>query len=169
MIRSILPVFAFGALFVATPALADTKICIIDTEQAMNETGEGKAAQAKLESMYTGKQAEIERLQADLEKQLTDYEARKMILSESARADQERVLAEKQRAFQAMVVQSEEEMQNTYAQLLQGMQDKLLRVAPTVAARKACSVMLQKEATVYVGPDVLDLTHDVIAELDKAR
>lgn len=169
MIRSILPALALATLFVAAPAYADSKICIIDTEEAMNETGEGKAAQAKLESMYTGKQAEIERLQADLEKQLTDYEARKMILSESARADQERVLAEKQRAFQAMVAQSEEEMQVTYQQLLQGMTDKLLRVAPTVAARKACSVMLQKEATVYVGPDVLDLTHDVIAELDKAH
>lgn len=169
MFRTVLQALAFASVFVAAPALADSKICIIDTETAMNETGEGKAAQQKLETMYAAKQAEIEKTQADLEKQITDYEARKMILSDSARADQERILADKQRAFQSMVAQSEEEMQTTYAQLLQGMTDKLLRVAPSVAARKLCSVMLQKEATVYVGPDVLDLTRDVIAELDKSR
>lgn len=169
MFRTLVPALTLASLLVAAPAHADAKICIIDTQVAMNDTGEGKAAQQKLESMYAAKQAEIEKLQADLEKQITDYEARKMILSESARADQERILAEKQKAFQSMVAQSEEEMQGTYQQLLQGMTDKLLRVAPTVAARKACSVMLQKEATVYVGPDVLDLTRDVIAELDKAK
>ena len=154
-------------VLVAAPAFADAKLCVIDSNDAINETDEGRSAQSKLETMYASKQAEIERQQAALEKEFADYEARKMILSEAARAEQEKALMAKQEAFQRMVAQSEQEMQSTYNDLLQGMSEKLLRLAPVVGVRKGCSIILDKSAAVYVGPDVLDLTRDVIAELDR--
>ena len=148
-------------------AHAEAKVCVLDSNKAINETDEGRSAQTRLESMYAAKQKEIDAQQTALEREFADYEARRAILSEQARRDQERALTEKRAAFQEMVMKSEEEMQTTYSSLLEGMSEKLLRLAPVVGVRKGCAIVLDKSAAVYVGPEIYDLTRDVIAELDR--
>ncbi|HMV67239.1 MAG TPA: OmpH family outer membrane protein [Myxococcota bacterium] len=150
----------------SAPARADLKICVVDAEQAINETVEGKAAQTRLESMYATKQAEIEKKGKDLEREFQDYEARQMILSEDARRTTEATLLQKRQDFQAMVYQAEQEMQSTYMSLLSGMEEKLMTVAQSLGASKGCTVVLQKAAVVYVGSGVTDLTTDLVRAYD---
>ncbi len=110
-------------LFLASQAsAAEVKICVVDAERAINETSEGKDAQAKLETMYSSKQTELERMQKDFEQEVKDFESRIPILSESAAAEQEQVLLQKRQELQMRVVQAEQEMQQTYMALLGGME-----------------------------------------------
>lgn len=152
---------AFGSV-----AHAETKICVVDAEAAMNGTAEGKAAQRRLETMYSDKQTEIDEKGKSLEKEFQDYEARKMILSDEARATEEQALWEKRQSFQAMVMQAEQEMQQTYMGLLAELEEKLLKVAEELGAQKGCSVLLQKAAVIYVGDGVTDLTDDLVKTYD---
>ncbi len=164
---------ALSLALCSSSALAQTapavKLCVIDAQNALNETAEGKAARSKLESTFAAKQAQLAQLGKDLEKQFTDYEARKMILSDAARKDQETLLMTKQAELQSKMAEAETEMQEMYAGLLGSMEEKLLKSASAIAATKACTVLLPKEATIYVAAGVVDLTADVIKDLDAKK
>lgn len=167
MNRFLAPLLALALPSVA--AAADVKICVIDAQTALNETSEGKAAQTHLESTFSAKKAELDKLQADLQRELTDYESRKMILSDSAREAQEKALMEKQQKFQQLVMQSEQDMQQQYQSLLAGMEEKLMKAAEALGAKSGCTVLLPKEATIYAGPAVSDLTQQIIKDLDAQK
>lgn len=169
MIRRFLPALVASMALSTGAMAADIKLCVIDAQGALNGTNDGKAAQANLESKFAAKQAEIEKIQKGLEKEFQDYEQRKMILSDSARGEQERGLLEKRQQFQAMVMQAEQEMQQTYAELLSSMEEKLMKAASALGAKSGCTVLMPKEATVYVAPTVTDLTQQLILDLNAKK
>lgn len=148
-------------------ARAETTICMVDAEKALNETAEGKSAQKRLESMYAAKQDELAKMQGDLEKAFQSFESSKMILSDDARRAKEEELVMKQRELQAKVMGAEQEMQNTYQQLLGGMEAKLYGVAESVGKAQSCTVVLQRAAVLYAGTGAKDITDAIIAALDK--
>src|SRR5690606_790845 len=96
MLRALIACFV---LLAATPAFAGP-IAVVDFQRAVTETDQGKAAQKKIDDMYESRRGEIERMQSDLEKQIQDFQARAMILSDQARAEQEQQLMLKQQQFQ---------------------------------------------------------------------
>jgi outer membrane protein len=169
MTRALLPLLALGLLAGSNAHAADLKICVVDAQTALNETAEGKAAQTRLESMFAAKKAELDKMQTDLQKEMTDYESRKMILSDTARQTTEKGLLEKQQKFQALVMQSEQDMQQQYMTLLSGMEDKLMKTAEALGAKSGCTILFPKEATIYAGPGVVDLTAQIIKDLDAAK
>jgi Skp family chaperone for outer membrane proteins len=169
MIRALAPLLLAGVLVPSLAAAANIKICVVDAQTALNETAEGKAAQTRLETVFSTKKAELDKMQADLQRQLTDYESRKMILSETARQTEEKSLLDKQQKFQALVVQSEQDMQGQYQTLLAGMEDKLMKTAEALGAKSGCTILFPKEATIYAAPSVVDLTAQIIKDLDAAK
>lgn len=168
MFRTLAPAALVAAsLLSAGVAHAESTICRVDAEQALNETAEGKAAQKRLEGMYAAKQEELAKMQGDLEKAIQSFESSKMILSDDARRAKEQELVEKQRELQAKVVGAEQEMQQTYGNLLGGMEAKLYGVAETVGKAQGCTVVMQKAAVLWSGPAAKDVTSAIIAALDK--
>jgi outer membrane protein len=154
-------------LFAALPAsAAELKICVVDPEEAINQTVEGKGAQTKLETMFAAREAEIEKKKKALEKEFQDYESRQAILSDEARRAAEEGLLAKREELQAFVYQAEQEMQSTYMSLLQGMEEKLMSVAQGLGAGKGCTILLNKAAVVYQGAGVTDLTADLVKAYD---
>ena len=87
-------------LATAAPSFAaDIKICVVDAEGAINATEEGKAAQAQLKAAYAEKEAEIEKMHNSLQRELEDYQQRRMILSDEMRAQEEQQLAVKNQEY----------------------------------------------------------------------
>lgn len=164
MLRTITAALALTLL--PATAMADQKICIVDAEGALNATEEGKAAQGRLESMQTAKQADIQRQGAEFQKEVEDFQARASIMSDTMRAQTEEQLAQKQAQLQQMVMAAEQEMQQAYMQALAGLETKLLEVAASVAASNSCTMLLQKGAVVYSAPSVVDLTQPIVTAYD---
>lgn len=160
MIRRLTPML-IAALLPAS-AMAN-KFCVVDAETAINSTTEGKSAQTRLESLQASKQQELETMGKQLEQEFKDYESRASILSDSARQAAEQQLMAKQQQLQQMAMAAEQEMQGTYMQLLGDLENKLMTVAADVGQQKGCTVLFQKQATIYVSSDVSDLTNDVIS------
>ncbi len=164
---ALLGAFALAGVAASGSAAAgELKICVVDADQALAETKEGKAAKAKLEGMFTAKRAELAKAEEDFAKAVEDYRSRAPILSEAARAETEKKLAEQQAAGQQAAMTAEMEMQQTYEELLAGIQEKLIAVSEDVAKTKACTVLLQRAAALYVSSDVVDVTGDVIKAYD---
>ncbi len=150
------------ALFMAIPALA-ADIAIVDFERAVNETTEGKAAQQRLDTMYSSRKNEIERMRDEYQKLVEDYEARALILSDSARQDAETELLRKQQEFEAKYMGYQQEMQQTYLTLLQDLDQKMRSLTEEIAAEKGYDVVLDKAAVVYYGGEAIDMTDSLIA------
>ncbi|MEM6931377.1 MAG: OmpH family outer membrane protein, partial [Myxococcota bacterium] len=119
------PVLAAALLFLSTPALAGP-ICVVDLQKAVSETKEGKAAQKRLDGMFSSKRADLARMETNLQAAVKDYEGRRDILSPTARADEEQKLLQQQQQLQQSAAQAEAEMQQTYVGML-GELDKKLR------------------------------------------
>ena len=159
----------WGWLVASAAVAAETRICVVDPESAINSTTEGKGAQTKLETLFASREAEIEKRKKALEKEFKDYEARQAILSEEARRAAEASLITKRDELQAYVYQAEQEMQSTYMSLLAGMEEKLMTVAQGIGASKQCTVLLNKAAVIYVGSGVVDLTDDLVKAYDAQK
>ncbi len=164
MLRSFVALCLFAA---AAPALAqDCSIAVVDFERAVTETQEGLQAQQRLDTMYSSKKAEIDKLRADLEADWQDYQSRELILSEEARAETQQGLMEKQQRFEATYMRYQQEMQQTYYTLLQDLDAKMRAMTEQIARERACTVVLDRAAVVYAGPVAQDLTNILIQRYD---
>jgi Skp family chaperone for outer membrane proteins len=158
---------ALSLLTLSTQALAtDVKICVVDAEAAITSTREGKAAMQRLQASADKKEAELTKMQEDYQREIQDYEQRKMILSAAARETEEMALMEKGRKLEMWYQQAQMEMQQSSMGVLDQLQVKLLEVASTLGARKGCTVLLQRAAAIYVGSSVEDLTDALVKDYD---
>ena len=148
-------------LFCASPALAGG-IAIVDFQRAVTDTREGKEAQSKLDSMYSQKKSEIERMRSDLESSIKDYQSRANILTPDARMSAEQDLMEKQRRYEATYMQYQGEMQQTYMTLLQGLDEKMRALTKKIAKEKGYDLVMDAAMVVYSGPTTADMTEELI-------
>ena len=87
--------------FFAGPTLAaDLTIATVDFNKALNEIEDGKSAQERLDTMYQGKKAEIEQLEANLQALSEEYQAKQAVLSDTARQDYENRLMQQNANYQ---------------------------------------------------------------------
>jgi Skp family chaperone for outer membrane proteins len=152
-----------GLLATSTPAWA-LKICTVDFQQAVTQTAEGKAAQTKIDTMYSSRKSELERMQATLEKAIADYQSRQLILSADAKAQEEQKLALQQRTFEQTYMQYQNEMQQEYMALLGNLDEKMRAVAQVVGKENACTAIIDRAAVVYTGPDAADVTTTLVTK-----
>lgn len=153
-------------LAVSTSAWAGG-IAVVDFQRAVNETTEGKAAQERLDTMYATRKSEIERLQAELESELQEYQSRAMILSDSARAEAEQELMTKQQRFEGLYMQYQQEMQQAYLSLLQDLDEKMRALSETIAREAGFDLVIDRAAVIYVGPGSTDMTDTLITRYNQ--
>ncbi len=149
------------ALSFAIPAFAGG-IAVVDFQRAVTETTEGKEAQTRLDTMYSSRKTEVDKLRVELEKELADYQSRALILSDEARATAERDLVAKQQRFEGLYTQYQQEMQQTYYTLLQALDEKMRALTEKIAKEKGYDVVLDRAAVVYNGGTTIDMTDDLI-------
>ena len=148
-------------LLVSSQALAGT-IATVDFQRAVTETDEGKSAQKRIDTMYETRRSEIEKMQAELEQEMKDFQSRAMILSDGARAEAEQSLMAKQQRFQQTAMQYEGELQQQYGVLLQELDTKMRSLAITIAKEKQFDLVIDSAVVVYHGGDVVDMTSDLV-------
>ncbi len=157
------PLLISALLLSATPAFAQ-QICVVDLQQAVAETNEGKAAQKKLDSMFASRRQSLERMEADLKKAYQDYEARRDVLSDTARQQEERKLLTQQQQLNQTAASAEGEMQKTYMSLLGDLDKKLRSIADETGKSAGCSVVLDRAAVIYTAPGIKDVTSTLVAK-----
>ena len=154
MFRLLMAVMMLG---LSANALAGT-LAVVDFEKAVKETREGVEAQTKLDKMYSARKVEIERLRAELKKNMEDYQSRSMILSDDARLEAERELLGKQQRLEQTYSQYQQEMQQTYYQLLSGLDQRMRALTKVIAQEKNHDLVVDKAAVIYYGGDTVDMT-----------
>ena len=86
-------------LMVPSFMFSQSKIGHINSEQIMQTLPEAQDAQRSLDNMVAQWENELQKMQADWKKKFDEYDKKKLILTDQARANQERELRELEQAI----------------------------------------------------------------------
>ncbi len=142
-------------------AHAEGKIGVVDIQQAVMATEDGRRAQTSLKKDFDKRQKEITAMQEELQKAREDIERQQRILSREAlnrrMEDWQRRMLDVQQRF----LKHNEELQKKQAELTQPIIKKLMGVISSIAKRDGYDLIIDRPATPYVRSD-LDLTERVV-------
>ena len=156
-----------ATLSLSTPAFAGG-IAIVDFQSAINQVSEGEQAREQIDALYNQKQAAIANLEAQIQTKMEEYEKQRLILSDAARQQKEQELMQLQQTYQQAAMQAEMEMQELYAQKMEGLITKMRGISEQIGAEKGYDLILEatESGVVYSGPSVTDITAELIQRYD---
>jgi outer membrane protein len=157
---------ASAALF-AGMAAAQTKVAVVNLQQAVLQTAEIKKASGELEAKYKPKQAEMEKLRTEITEIQQKLQAGAGKLTPQAESDLTMQGQRKQRELQRMSQDVQEELDAERNEILQKSGQQMAGIVRKLAEEKAVDVVVDVSSTLYFKP-ALDLTADAVAAYDKA-
>ena len=164
LLRSLL-VLAVVVLPVRAVA-AELKIAVVDFQAALNQVQEGTTAMARLEGMRDEKMKVIEGKRQALATMQTEIRNQAALLSESARAAKEDEFLKAQAEFQQLAMQSEQDLQNTYMSIMDGLVAKLREEASAMGRERGYTLIFEKSNIVYSG-NLDDLTAELVTRYNQ--
>jgi outer membrane protein len=162
-----LMMMAASAAVVAGVALAQTKVAVINMQQAVLQTAEIKKASAALEAKYKPRTAEIDKVRKELEDLQQKLQAGGGKLSPQQEADLTAQGQRRQRDLQRMSQDLQEEVDAERNEILQGSGQRMQAVVRKLAEERGVDVVVEAGGTLYVKP-ALDLTKDAVTAFDSA-
>lgn len=154
------------AWMVPVPAAAANKIGVVNMDQAVNESKQGKRAQAELRRKAAKLESELKKLGAEVAELRKDLENTAMLLKADAKLAKEREFERKVRRFNDRKRDASQEMReaqrDAFSPILQRMQGIIKRIG----AKGGYSLITEARAALYY-PKSADITLEVIAAYDK--
>jgi outer membrane protein len=158
---------AASAVVFAGVAAAQSKIAVVNLQQAVLQTAEIKKASAELEAKYKPKQAEMEKLQTEIAGIQQKLQAGAGKLTPQAEQDLNIQGQRKQRDLQRMQQDVQDELTAERNEILQKSGQQMAGIVKKLAEERAVDVVVDFSSTLYFKP-TLDLTADAVAAYDKA-
>lgn len=157
------------ALFAAHPAAAQTatpKLGYINSQRIMAEAPSAQTARQTLEREMDGYRKELETLDGQIQKMVTDYEQKKGTMSADARKKQEETIMQKQRDAQQRAAQLEEQAGKRQNDLAGPVMAKIQEAIDAIRAEGKYAMIFDVAAGGVLAADpALDLTDQVLARL----
>src|SRR5689334_353390 len=155
----------FGLVLAAfsTFALAvDYKIGFVNTERVFREAAPAKRAQQKLEREFAKRNEELSRIEKQGRDLQAELERENVTITETARREKERQLADISRNFQRLQREIREDLNLRRNEELAAVQERATRVINQIAEQEKFDLILQ-EAVFASGR--IDITDKVIKAL----
>jgi outer membrane protein len=161
-----LVLFGLAALLVWGTAAQDepVKIGIVDVDQVVSSTEEGKAARQELERKQREAQAQIEPMYTRYQEQEEDLKQKRFVLSEEALFQKQLDLAEMRSQIQNKGKELEDQLKLDQARIEGPIKRKLLEIIQETGKSAGFTLILQRGgAGMLYAREALDIT-DLIVE-----
>jgi len=152
----------FATASTAAPA-ADYKIGFVNGERLLREAAPAKRAQAKLEKEFAGRQADLQKLDKQVQALQQSLDRDGTTMSESDRRNKERDLANLSRDLQRSQREFREDLNLRRNEELAGLQERANKVIQQIAEAEKYDLILQ-DPVVYASQRI-DITEKVIKAL----
>ena len=162
MFKKLLALVLLSGTFAAASVAQTVKVGVVDFTRAISETTEGQAAKTRLEAMASGKQAELEQMDASLQALATEYQEKAPMLSAEARQSFEQRIYEGQMQLQQAAAVADQQMQMQQVQVMDTVFNSLKGHASAIAQAEGYTVVLEASQVIYA-IDGIDLTDKVIS------
>jgi outer membrane protein len=139
----------------------------INIQRVANESGEGKAATAKVQALNQKKVQELNEKNKALQADQQKLQSGGTVLSDTARAELEKKIERQQVEIQRATQDAQQEVQELQGELQAEFQRKLLPIVQQVAQEKGLHLLFSAADSGIVWADPgLDITADVIKKFD---
>jgi outer membrane protein len=167
MKRSVLAVIA---MLVAGGAFAQSKIGHINSEAIMQALPEAVDAQRSLDGMVAQWESELQKMQADWKKKFDDYDKKKLILTDQARADAEKDLRDLDQAiadFRNKKFGQNGELFQKQNEVMKPIQNKIFKVLEDIAKEDGFDYVFDRSGEILLlyANEKNDLTQRVLARM----
>lgn len=159
---------AFVLLF-QVAAFAEVKIGVVNVQKAVLTSDYGKEMQQKLKAKFEPMSKEIEREANEIKKMETEMKNQDLALKLDAKQDRQREFRRKLRDHQDSVVAYRQKLQADNQKLRKPIIEKLSQVIKTYGKKNNYTVILQVTPGVLYGAEGVDVTDEVIVELNKLK
>lgn len=144
------------------------KIGYIDMARVQQTYKGFKDAEAQFQKAAKDLQDKIRMAQEEVERLKQMHEARKMMLTEARRLEDEKLIGQKDQDVMKLIQDSQAQLAQQEADLTKPLQEKIFTVVQTLAKAESYTYIFDASALLYV--DALkgsDLTNQVLDELQK--
>jgi outer membrane protein len=159
------------SLFIAAAHMqAQTKVAFINSELILTSLPEAQDAQKQLDALTGSWQADLTKMQTDLQKKFDEYDKKKLIMSDKRRAEVEKELQDMDKKmvdFRTAKFGSTGELFTKQNELMKPVQDKVFKAVKDVADEEGYDYVFDKTSTtllMYANPKH-DMTNKVISKL----
>jgi outer membrane protein len=167
----------FLLLFVLTlslPLFSQVKVGYVDSETIMKQLPEAQEAQRKIDALVQQWQAELQKMKDEWKSKYDEYERRKLILTDEARAQMERELSELDRRiaeFQMQKFGPDGELYRKQDELIKPVQSKIFNAIKEVALKEGFDFVFDKSGEILLlyANEKYDLTQKVLNKLLQLR
>lgn len=168
IIRTI--VIASILMAAAVGVQAQTKVAFINSETILAALPEAQDAQKQLDALTTTWQAELTKMQTDIQRKFEDYDKKKLIMSDKRRADAEKELQDldkKMVDYRTAKFGTTGELFQKQSELMKPVQDRIFKAVKDVADEEGYDYVFDKTSTTLLmyANTKHDLTTKVIAKL----
>jgi outer membrane protein len=152
-----------AAALPAAAATVDIKIGFVNGERLLREAAPAKRAQAKLEKEFAGRQADLQKLEKQVQTLQQSVDRDGATMSEADRRNKERDLANMTRDLQRGQREYREDLNLRKNEELASMQERANRVIQQIAADEKFDLIIQ-EPVIFASPKI-DITERIIKAL----
>lgn len=166
---SLVVIWGSGCSSTSAPMDEGGLIGVLDFQRVLDETKNGKALTESLNTFMKERQTLIELEQRELRRLENEILAQGSVLSESARKQREETFRRRMVQYQQKVADLNQEVQEKQKELLADFRQSVEDVVAEIARTRTFLIVVEYgkgTATLYHQPK-LDITNDVILELDK--
>jgi outer membrane protein len=158
------------ALCVAGTMMAQTKIGHINSESIMQTLPEAIDAQKSLDALVSQWETELQKLQADWKRKFDDYDKKKLILTDQARAEQEKELRDLDQAvadFRNKKFGQNGELFQKQNDVMKPIQNKIFKVLDEIAKEDGYDYIFDRSGEILLlyANEKKDLTAQVIQRM----
>ena len=164
-LRPFLACLAFASL--GAVASAQSKVAVINLQKAVLESDEIKKASAALEAKYKPRQAELEKLNSEIQSIQQQLQSGAGKLTPQAEAELNAQGARKQRDLQRKSEDLQADVDRERNEILGKSSQKMGDVVKKLAEEKGYDIVVDVSNTIYFKP-ALEITNDALAAYNKA-
>ncbi len=169
MKKTIFSVLVF-LLFFSVKSFAQLKIGYVDSKSIMDNLPDAQDAKKQLDNVIQTWKKDLDKLQSQYDEKKSDYDKRKLIMSDQTRADMESDLKKLQQQIQEYREKKfgqNGELYQKEDELMKPVQNKVFNAIQDVAKEKDLDFVFDKSGQVLLlyAKDKYDITQDVIDKL----
>ena len=168
--NKILRLFALLALvgWVAGAQDESLKIGVVDVDQAMNSTEEGKAAREELSRKQREAEAEVQPLASRFQELQEELKGKKFVLSDEALFEKQVELAELKNRIDNKIKELQGQLKIDQGRLEAPLRAKLAEIVEQIGKEEGFTLIIARDALgVIYSREAIDITDQVVKRFDK--
>jgi outer membrane protein len=144
------------------------KIGVVDVDQALNATDEGKAAREEFARKERDARSQVEPLMKQYQDLQDELKSKKYVLSDQALFDKQVQLAELQNKIKSKIDEIDGQLKIEQGKMIKPLTEKMRTIVEQIGKEQGFTLILQRNSPyVMYSREALDITDMVVARFNK--